>query len=412
MPLSQVTESLVARTVEIDGEIDLLDVAGDDGVLFEWAGGLSVAGAGVAARVPVRLGTDSAAEEVATALSRIRCDDSHPPLAIGALPFSPTVSGEMVVPAVVVRRHVDGSCWLTMTAPERAPTFADVRKRIAGRQRQARAFGPQTYQVDAPMDQKGWCRLVVDTTKRVADGQLAKVVLAREVTVRADQAFLPSEVARRLRLSHPSCMVFSVDGFVGASPELLVERRGEIVRSQPLAGTAARDGTDEDESAARVLSSAKERQEHALVVDAVHAALSRYCEQLPASPPPSVVRLGPLAHLGTPIRGRLRHPLPTALALVDAIHPSPAVGGSPRAMALDHIAAVEALDRGRYGGPVGWVDAAGDGCWAVGIRAAQIEGRRARLMAGAGILAGSDPQAELAETQLKLGTMLGALIRP
>jgi menaquinone-specific isochorismate synthase len=242
---------------------------------------------------------------------------------------------------------------------------------------------------------------------------LAKVVLAREVTVLADQPLRPVEVARRLRLSHPSCMVFSVDGFVGASPELLVERGGDRIRCHPLAGTAARPGprAADHELGHRMLSSVKERQEHRLVVEAVSGALAPLCDELDVPAVPALVTLGTLAHLGTVIEGRLRRPLPTALDLVGVLHPSPAVGGTPTDAALDYIALVEGLDRGRYAGPVGWVDGDGDGCFAVGIRSAQIEGRRARLLAGVGIVAGSDPAAELAETDLKLQPMLGAIVR-
>jgi menaquinone-specific isochorismate synthase len=221
-------------------------------------------------------------------------------------------------------------------------------------------------------------------------------------------------VALRLRLSHPSCMVFSVAGFVGASPELLVQRIGDHVRSQPLAGTAARPGPGggDDALGPRMLASAKERQEHRLVVDAVTAALAPYCDELTAPPVPSLVPFGTLAHLGSLITGNLRSPHPTALDLVGAIHPSPAVGGTPTGDALRYIADVEQLDRGRYAGPVGWVDANGDGCFAIGIRSAQIEGRRARLMAGVGVVAESDPGSELAETDLKLQPMLAAIVRP
>jgi isochorismate synthase EntC len=161
-----------------------------------------------------------------------------------------------------------------------------------------------------------------------------------------------------------------------------------------------------------LLSSTKEREEHRLVVDAVSSALSPYCGELNVPEVPGVMPFGTLAHLGTVISGRLRDPRPTALDLVGAIHPSPAVGGTPTGAALDYIAAVEGLDRGRYAGPVGWVDADGDGCWAVGIRSAHIEGRQARLMAGVGIVAESDPQTELAETDLKLQPMLAAIVRP
>jgi menaquinone-specific isochorismate synthase len=255
---------------------------------------------------------------------------------------------------------------------------------------------------------------VAEAAGTVAAGRLAKVVLARAVTVTADRPLSATAVARRLRASHPSCMVFCIDGFVGASPELLVERTGAVVRSTPLAGTGARPGAGDgdDELGPRLLSSAKERREHQLVVDAVTAALSPYCDELTVPVVPGVVPVGTLAHLGTAITGRLRHPLPSALDLVGAIHPSPAVGGTPTAAALDYIAAVEGVDRGRYAGPVGWVDADGDGCWAVGIRSAHIEGRRARLMAGVGIVAGSDPHTELAETDLKFEPMLAAIVRP
>jgi menaquinone-specific isochorismate synthase len=147
-------------------------------------------------------------------------------------------------------------------------------------------------------------------------------------------------------------------------------------------------------------------------VDAVAGALRSYCDELSVPEVPALVPVGTLAHLGTLISGRLAERSTTVLELVDAIHPSPAVGGTPTGAALAYIAAVEGLDRGRYAGPVGWVDAEGDGCFAVGIRSAQIEGNRARLMAGVGVVAGSDPDAELAETELKLQPMLGALIRP
>ena len=246
------------------------------------------------------------------------------------------------------------------------------------------------------------------------EGRLAKVVLAREVTVEADRPLRVEDVVRRLRLSHPSCMVFAVEGFVGASPELLVERRGQLVRSRPLAGTAPRSGSGAGDEglAPLLLASAKERVEHHLVVEAVAAGLAPFCERLERPEVPTVVPIGSLAHLGTLVEGWLNPPWPSALELVGALHPTPAVAGTPTGAALEHIAAVEGADRGRYAGPVGWVDSNGDGCWAVGIRSAEINGRRARLMAGAGVVAASDPEAELAETELKLQPLLSALVRP
>jgi menaquinone-specific isochorismate synthase len=405
---------LVTTTVPLDADVDLVDVAGDAGVLWEQADGVSLAGRGVAARLAVCLDESSTTAGVVAALGAIECDGLSPPVAVGALPFVRSESAEMVIPAVVVRRQADGSCWLTVTGSDPAPALEEIRRNVTDPRPDRGGPAPREYRVRSTMAPEAWCGLVGDAAKAVAGGELTKVVLAREVTIMADRPLRSSAVARRLRSSYPSCMVFSVGGFVGASPELLVDRRGALVRSRPLAGTAARSGSSggDAELVDRLLSSAKEREEHRVVVDAVSDALAPYCEHLAVPRAPAVIAFGTLAHLGTAIVGRLRSPLPTALDLVAAIHPSPAVGGTPTAAALDYIAAVEGLDRGCYGGPVGWVDAQGDGCWAVGIRAARLEGRKARLIAGGGVVAGSDPEAELAETELKFEPMLAAIIRP
>jgi menaquinone-specific isochorismate synthase len=209
-------------------------------------------------------------------------------------------------------------------------------------------------------------------------------------------------------------MVFAVDGFVGASPELLVAREGGHVWSRPLAGTAPRHGLagSDLEPGSWMLSSTKERQEHRLAADAVAATLAAFCDDLTVAEAPSLVPVGTLVHLGTAIHGRLADTRSSALALATALHPTPAVAGTPTPAALAHLAAVEGLDRGRYAGPVGWVDAAGDGRWAVGIRSAQLSHSRARLLAGNGIVAESVADKELAETELKLQPMLNAIVRP
>jgi menaquinone-specific isochorismate synthase len=416
-PRQLVAARLSAITVPLDVPVDLIDAAGTHGVLWERAGGVSLAGRGVAARVAVDWKHGPAGDAVAALLATIDTDGPHPPLALGALPFRRSAPAHLVVPAVLVRRQPDGSCWLTVTGTDPGPALDDVRRRWEAPGAAASAgAGPEPgeYRVRPAIDRRAWLQLVAGAVDSVESGRLAKVVLARAVTVEADGDLRPGDVARRLRASHPSCMVFSIEGFVGASPELLVETNAMAVRSQPLAGTTARPGSGDGdgEVGPRLLSSAKERREHRLVVEAVAGALAPYCDELTVPAVPGVVPLGTLAHLGTLITGRLRSPRPSALDLVGAIHPSPAVGGVPTATALDVIDAVEGLDRDRYAGPVGWVDADGDGCWALGIRSAHIEGRRARLMAGVGIVAGSDPEAELAETDLKLQPMLAAIVRP
>jgi len=201
---------------------------------------------------------------------------------------------------------------------------------------------------------------------------------------------------------------------VGASPELLVERMDRTVRSHPLAGTAPRTGDPATDArlAAQLIASTKDQVEHRVVIEVVNDTLLPYCSYLDWEPEPSIVTVANVQHLGTAVEGRLSAPPPHVLELVHALQPTPALGGHPRADALAMIAELEGWDRGRYGGAVGWVDAAGNGTWAVGIRCAEIDGPRARLFAGVGVVAGSDPHAELAETQAKLQAMLSAIIRP
>jgi len=352
---------------------------------------------------------------VSAVLGDIEVEGDLGPLAFGALPFSPAVGGELVVPEVLVRREVDGSCWLTVVSAKGSPVLpeeiaASLRHGAAAFQ----AATPDGYSVTTRPSHVQWCQLVARAVSAIAAGQLSKVVLAREVEVVANRAFSVTEVVRRLRILHPSCMIFAAGGFVGASPELLVARTGERVRSHPLAGTtvASGDPVADGHWGSELLASPKEREEHRLAVDAVVASLAPFCASLAVPDRPSVMSLGNLAHLGTSIEGTLRRPVPSVLELVGAVHPSPAVAGVPRAGALAFIAAEEGIDRGRYAGPVGWVDAAGNGQWALAIRSAELSGNRARLFAGNGLVAGSDPAAELAETQLKLQSMLAAIVRP
>jgi menaquinone-specific isochorismate synthase len=406
--------ALVARTVELGTDVDLACVAGQHGVLWQKAG-MGFAGRGVAARVRVAPGRlDSAAADARELLSRIDADGPHPPVAVGALPFSTSIEGELIIPELLVRRERDGKTSLTITGSEPHPDSAAGMATWGGEQSHLSDARPIEYVVRSVTDVRCWSEQVADAARAVAAGRLGKVVLAREVAVVASRTIPVAEVVRRLGISYPSCMVFAADGFVGASPELLVAREGDRVWSQPLAGTAPRHGTQSADLDAEssLMSSAKEREEHRIVVDAVGMTLARFCRVLDVPDVPSLVPIGIVAHLGTAIEGRLVDPLPSVLELASALHPTPAVAGSPTEAALSHIAAVEGVDRGRYAGPVGWVDAAGDGEWAVGIRSAELAGNTARLLAGAGIVAESVAEAELAETELKLQPMLNAIVRP
>jgi isochorismate synthase len=214
--------------------------------------------------------------------------------------------------------------------------------------------------------------------------------------------------------TYPSCMLFAVGGFVGASPELLVARTGDLVRSHPMAGTAPRsaDPSTDARLAADLLASAKDQVEHRYTIDMVHDTLLPWCSYLDEEAQPSIVAMANVQHLATLVEGRLSSPPASALELMRALHPTPAVNGSPRAAALELIERYEGIDRGRYAGPVGWVDAQGNGEWAVGIRSAEIDGTTARLFAGVGVVADSDPELELAETRAKFQAVLNAILRP
>jgi isochorismate synthase len=198
---------------------------------------------------------------------------------------------------------------------------------------------------------------------------------------------------------------------VGASPELLVSRFGREVRSNPLAGSAARAGdpAEDRENGERLLASAKDHEEHAIVVEAIARTLEPRCRELSWDREPVLLETPNVWHLSTRFRGLLRGPAPSALDLVRELHPTPAVAGEPRDAALAAIERLEPFDRGAYAGPVGWVDASGDGEWAIALRCAELQDDRATLYAGAGIVADSDPADEVDETDRKFRAFLDAL---
>ena len=400
---------LTARTVWLDESPDLVVFAGDDGLLFSHDGSTSFAARGVALRVPARRAAEAlAAVEVDDAVGRPGCGA----LVVGALPFMGAGGGELVVPRTVVGREPDGRGWMTTVTGGPGPP--DDPDRAAPGPSAVRDPDEFTLRPFPPHDQ--WCEAVAAAVTAIRNSRqtLVKVVLARQVLVEANRPISPAHVAARLMSLYPSCMIFSIDGFVGASPELLVSRRGDAVSSQPLAGTIPRSGEPEVDRrlAAGLMSSAKERQEHALVVDEVAGRLRPHCAAISVPEAPDIVPLRNVSHLGTRISGTLAAGAPSALDLALLLHPTPAVAGTPTAEALGFLDRVEPGDRGRYTGPVGWMDARGDGDWAVAIRCAELDGHQARLYAGAGVVADSTPEAELAETQLKLQALLAAVVRP
>jgi len=387
-------DGLHAVTRALDTVDDLLDALGPDG--FVWAeDGVGIATGGVTATVP--------ADAVTAALAAITTDDEvdRPgtgPVAVGALPFDPTAPATLTIPARVVGRGADGRGWITHIGPPLEPVPTPPPR-------------PTRFTVRAVQQRAWWDDAIEAALADIAAGRFAKIVLAREVTVDADAPFDLRAVLRRLRSQQPGCILYADAGFVGATPELLVRRTGRDFESRPMAGTAP--GSVAAEVAARLTASGKDAREHRFVVDAVHDALAPVAARIDVPDAPVVEHFGSLAHLVTPVRGLLRDDAAlSALDLARLLHPSPAVGGTPTDAALDAITRLEPFDRGPYAGPVGWVDAQGDGAFAVALRGAEIAGAHALLRAGAGIVAGSDPDAEWAETVAKFEPMLRALVVP
>ncbi|WP_052208229.1 isochorismate synthase [Croceibacterium mercuriale] len=266
-----------------------------------------------------------------------------------------------------------------------------------------------------------YAAMVAQALRLIDQGVLSKVVLARQLAARTSVPVDPLVLARRLHAADPSVLTFLLDlapvsgrahhWLVGATPELLVERHGAAIRSHPLAGSTPRgpDRVSDEAAGRRLLQSEKDRREHALVVEYIADLLAPLCIDLTVASP-ALRSTATMWHLGTEIGGMLKAgDGPSAAGLAALLHPTPAVGGVPRAAALQAIRDLEGDRRGFYGGAIGWVDAAGDGAWHVTLRCAEISGCDVRLHAGAGIVAGSDPAAELAETDAKFGAMLRAL---
>ena len=426
-----VQPALLAYTVALGEETkwDPLDLVGHDGVLFDGPG-LTLVGWGAVARPELALGLlDPAGRDALTALlDDIAVHDEVDragtgPLALGALPFDRSAPGVLCVPGVLLGRS-GGLSWLTVVGHDATrPTAREAEKLIRARRAEVGGLEvlsptsiPCLEHRPGPND---YARAVARAVAKIHAGKLRKVVLGRCVDVTPLRVTSPVALLRRLRNREPSTTSFLVpvggEHFVGASPELIVARRGRSVWCHPLAGTTGLSGRTGDPGASsatdRLLGSAKELEEHRLVVEAVAEALRPRCDTLSVPDRPEVLRLATDARLSTRVEGRLAEalPLPGVLELLADLHPTPAVGGVPRDEALRLIADTEAESRGFWAGPVGWIDRAGNGDWVLGIRSVTMSSGHARVWAGAGIVRGSDPEAELAETTLKLRPVIDAL---
>jgi menaquinone-specific isochorismate synthase len=398
---------LVAWTVEVDDPGELLSWLPAGSAFGFLRGGDGIVGWGEAVRLATR---EPDGVSAALAAITVRDDVGLPgcgPVAVASLGFTLGVDPSViVVPRVVLGRR-DGRSWLTLVNPPGAVEVPALRRRPVA----AASAPPATLTAAVPSESR-WAAAVAEAVVAIRAGELEKVVLARALDVTAPARLDPRAVAARLAVRFPSCFTYVCDGLVGASPELLIRRIGRHAESLVLAGTVRRGESAEQDAELEqsLLHSAKDAIEHRIAADSVREVLATVAADVVGDPSPQLLRLANVSHLATHVDAWLTAPAPTALALAAMLHPSAAVGGTPRAEALAMISRLEAAPRGRYAGPVGWVDAKGDGEFAIALRCAQLDGDTARLWAGAGIVADSDPAAEVAETTAKFDAVASALM--
>lgn len=408
----------MTRTVELDawqsrGLIDLLP----DGDAACWIrGGEGIVGWGEAARLrvsgPDRFGIAARWWDELASASAVRDEvrlAGSGLVAFGSFAFTaaPGVS-TLVVPSVVVGRR-NGRMWVTTTVPD--PGLPSVPELVAGPP-PSRPIGIRFF--DGALSGAQWAgEAVTEAVRRITAGELDKVVLARELVAEAEEPVDLRWPLSRLSERYPTCWTYSVDGLFGATPEMLVRLDRGLVTSRVLAGTIRRTGDDIHDLAlaASLARSSKDLEEHEYAVRSVAEALAPFCSSMNVPESPFVLHLANVMHLATDVVG-VRADTTDVLGLTAALHPSAAVCGTPTDAARDLIAELEQMDRGRYAGPVGWIDASGNGEWGIALRCAQLdaaEPTKLRLLAGCGIVAESDPESELAESQAKFVPVRDAL---
>jgi menaquinone-specific isochorismate synthase len=319
-----------------------------------------------------------------------------------------------VLPLVSVVRRSGLSELVVAVPPGR--TARDVLEMLLGlvAPNPHRVFEAADHVVESRPAPTAWRESVSEAIGAIRAGSLEKAVLARSVSVRTDIAAHPFELVSQLRAGYPYSYTFGWQegdsAFIGASPELLIARSGRDIRTNPLAGSAARGADDqEDIRLGHVLAaSRKDQREHVFVVEDIQARLEPLTDELTVPTLPVLRKFPTVQHLSTEITGRLAEPR-SVVELADVLHPTPAVGGTPRDESLLFLDKIEEIDRGWYAGGVGWCDPAGDGEVAVALRCGLLRGTTAYLYAGAGIVADSEPDEELFETRLKFRPMLDLL---
>ena len=399
---------LRVRTVPVDlGGLPLLDLLPEQHPVSWLRRGEGLVGWGVAARLetsgPTRF--SDAVKWWSETLARADVDDAvgepgSGPVCFGAFAFADEPGDSvLVIPEVIVGRRGDRT-WLTTVSVD-AP---DLTPAPAPRPPVGLTFS------DGARNGEEWMSVVAEAVGRITSGELEKVVLARDLIASCDEPLDVRWPLHRLAEHYEMCWTFHVDGLFGATPEMLVRRERGLVTSRVLAGTIRRTGDDERDLAlaATLARSSKDLEEHEYAVRSVADALEPHCSSMNVPEAPFVLHLPNVMHLATDVNGVV-HDLASSLQLAESLHPSAAVGGTPTAAATGLIREIEGMPRERYAGPVGWMDASGDGEWGIALRSAQVTGSGVRLFAGCGIVASSDPEAELAESQAKFVPVRDAL---
>ncbi|WP_249423893.1 isochorismate synthase [Nocardioides coralli] len=405
---------LVVRTVALDlAATPLLDLLPDRDPVTWLRRGEGLVGWGTAAQIrtrgPGRFADADAWWGEVTGRAVVRDEVTEPGtglLCFGSFGFADdTGDSVLTVPEVVVGRRGDRA-WVTTVSRG----SLDHPARVVAAEPPAAPL--DIVFADGALNGEQWMSAVADAVRLIGTGELEKVVLARDLVATATEPVDVRWPVTRLAGDYPMCWTFHVDGLFGATPEMLVRRERGLVTSRVLAGTIRRTGDDGRDLAlaAALARSSKDLEEHEYAVRSVADALDPHCSSMNVPEAPFVLHLPNVMHLATDVAGVV-HDAATvsSLRLAEALHPSAAVGGTPTAEAMAVIARLEQMDRGRYAGPVGWMDAEGDGEWGIALRSAEVDGDTVRLFAGCGIVGDSDPQAELAEAQAKFVPVRDAL---
>jgi menaquinone-specific isochorismate synthase len=325
------------------------------------------------------------------------------PVLFASFSFDRNDESVLVIPQVVVGQKGSQS-WITWIGTAPQPVLNEVRDNASGAHFD---FAEGTFSSEE------WMKRVAEAISRVAANTVDKVVLARDVIATSSSEIDVRPILRKLAKEYPSTWTFSVDGLVGATPELLLRLSRGMVTSRVLAGTIPKTGDDEKDLAlaASLARSSKDLEEHEYAVRSVAEALDPFCSSTNVPESPFVLHLANVMHLATDVTGALVETKQhiDAFSLLKSLHPSAAVCGTPRNIAFDIIDEIEGLNRGRYAGPVGWIDSSGDGELGIALRCGQITDHTIRIFAGCGIVAGSNPKKELEESNAKMVAMRSAL---